>query len=178
MDSFFWALQSLIRTVGNLVFYGTIGALLTGSIIYAAGSTFNASLGRIVFDTAVQVPSLCIGNDCKSAWPTGGSTGLQWSGEYWAMTHDNAWSTCLSIAPAGTWRVPSPSDIEIGRRQNGQLFTGNKFYWSSSPYDTNFFWSWFAASSVWDYCIVGYSVCSWGGDGYSTPMALRCVSNS
>ena len=90
------------------------------------------------------------------------------------MSYDTAWSTCLGLAPAGQWRVPSSSDIELGRHANGGLFILTYSYWSSSPY-FDAFWAWNPAYSYWDNCNAAGTYCTYYG---YVPMALRCVSNS
>ena len=95
------------------------------------------------------------------------------------MTYDQAWSTCLFLAPAGQWRIPSTTEIELGRRMNAALFTGFKWFRSSSSSQDWGFWSYSPAMyDGWVSCNSAFTGCNDAWNGYYFPAALRCVSNS
>ena len=73
----------------------------------------------------------------ESGQTTGGTvTGpLRWSSEYTNKTYDQAWTTCLGLSPAGSWRLPIADEVETGRHINTSLFATSGKYWSSSPID-------------------------------------------
>ena len=131
--------------------------------------------------TTLSGSSLCIGSNCKTSWPaetTGGTvTGpLRWSGLQGATTYANAWVSCLALAPTWAWRVPSENEVEIWRHINVGLFSGNKYYWTSSEFGQ---WSgndilvFNPSTGVWAYGSDNTATF----DGGSIPMELRCVSN-
>jgi hypothetical protein len=125
--------------------------------------------------------------DGLASWQTAGSTSpsgivtgpLIWSAEYNTDTQINAWDVCISLAPSWQWRVPSPWDIEMWRRQNSTLFTGSKFYWSSSP-SSRGFWTWYPAynfSYDCDWAVGGQCDDHYGWLLYGAK-AFRCVTGS
>ncbi len=43
---------------------------------------------------------------------------LRWSSEYGAMKYNDAWTTCLGLVPADSWRLPTADEVDYGRRVN------------------------------------------------------------
>lgn len=48
------------------------------------------------------------------------------------VTYSDAANYCNSLAPIGTWRVPTSSEINYARVL-GMTFTANRWFWSSTP---------------------------------------------
>lgn len=143
---------------------------------WASGQPVNQTLVQGIINNINDLNTRLTAIESKT---TGGTvTGpLRWSGLQWSTTYANAWTTCLAMTPAWTWRVPSENEMEIGRHMNAGLFSGNKYYWSSSEFGQ---WSWndilvFNPSTwVWAYGSDNTSTF----DGWSIPMELRCVSDA
>ena len=136
-------------------------------------------------DGTTNLNQLCLNGVCKTVWPASTSGGivtgtLRWSSEYGAMTLADAWSTCSSLTPSGSWRIPSADEIELSRRANAALFQWDKWFWSTSPGDSGGYKETLAWNSVeddWWGCQSIGTACNWLNHVTGSPMAFRCVSD-
>lgn len=108
---------------------------------------------------------------------------LVWSEEYGSMTYTDATIKCASLSPEWKWHIPTIDELNKGKDTNSTIFTGKRFYWSSTSwfYERNF-WVFSTENYLTWQCAGNSTSCyanyynSDGSDGYY-PMALRCVSS-
>lgn len=92
---------------------------------------------------------------------------------------------CSWLYPKNTWRIPTKNNIDKARQVNKSLFTWEKFYWSSTPYewaenyDTSFWifwphWTWWGKTWNWAWCSIWNTKCLWN-DMRAT--AVRCIKD-
>lgn len=92
---------------------------------------------------------------------------------------------CAWLYPLNSWRIPTKNEIDKARVKNKSLFSWEKFYWSSTPYelaekyDTSYWifwpqWTWWGNTWNWWWCSIWNTKCLWND---MRTIAVRCVKN-
>ena len=118
--------------------------------------------------------------------------GIAWqTTDTWPVTYPAAATYCNGLAPSGTWRIPTSSEMDYARVL-GMSFSAGRFLWSTTPYmfiiaifdSITYDYGYYAysPSAGWNNCYGASSTycMDYNGSLYYNylPMYVRCVKNS